>query len=171
MRKGDVRKKRSKLTYILPIFVLLLVGVGCLGLSKNSNNINKENDKIEEMATGYMSEEIEKLKNEDDENLISTKYLVTDNVIKRVKENTSIDEFKKSFEREVKIYTDEAMDEEITDGIIKTGMTVADKEDTYIAIVDGDVSKDGKVDQIDVSKIIRKETEEIGKIEASEYGI
>ena len=171
MRKGDVRKKRSKLTYILPIFVLLLIGIGCLGLSKNSNNINKENDKIEEMATGYMSEEIEKLKNEDDENLISTKYLVTDNVIKRVKENTSIEEFKKAFEREVKIYTDEAMDEEVTEGIIKTGMTVVDKEDTYIAVVDGDVSKDGKVDQIDVSKMIRQETEEIGKVEASEYGI
>ena len=171
MRKGDVRKKRSKLTYILPIFVLLLIGVGCLGISKNSNNINKENDKIEEMATGYMSEEIEKLKNEDDENLISAKYLVTDNVIKRVKENTSIEEFKKAFEREVKIYTDEAMDEEVTEGIIKTGMTVVDKEDTYIAVVDGDVSKDGKVDQIDVSKMIRQETEEIGKVEASEYGI
>ena len=171
MRKGDVRKKRSKLTYILPIFILLLIGVGCIGLSKNSNNINKENDKIEEMATGYMSEEIEKLKNEDDENLISTKYLVTDNVIKRVKENTSIEEFKKAFEREVKIYTDETMDEEVTEGIIKTGMTVVDKEDTYIAVVDGDVSKDGKVDQIDVSKMVRQETEEIGKVEASEYGI
>ena len=171
MRKGDVRKKRSKLTYILPIFVLLLIGIGCLGLSKSCNNINKESDKIEEMATGYMSEEIEKLKNEDDENLISTKYLVTDNVIKRVKENTSIEEFKKAFEREIKIYTDETMDEEVTEGIIKTGMTVADKEDTYIAVVDGDVSKDGKVDQIDVSKIVRKETEEIGKVEASEYGI
>ena len=48
MRKGDVREKRSKLTYILPIFVLLLIGVGCLGLSKSSNNINKENDKINE---------------------------------------------------------------------------------------------------------------------------
>ena len=164
-------RKRSKLTYILPIFVLLLIGIGCLGLSKSGNKINKENDKIEEMATGYMSEEIEKLKNEDDENLISTKYLVTDNVIKRVKENTSIEEFKKAFEREVKVYTDEAMDEEITEGIIKTGMTVADKEDTYIAVVDGDVSKDGKVDQIDVSKMVRKETEEIGKVEASEYGI
>ena len=171
MRKGDARKKRSKLTYILPIFVLLLVGVGCLGLSKNSNNINKENDKIEEMATGYMSEEIEKLKNEDDENLISTKYLVTDNVIKRVKENTSIEEFKKAFEREVKIYADEMMNEEVTEGIIKTEMTVVDKEDTYIAVVDGDVSKDGKVDQIDVSKMVREETEEIGKVEASEYGI
>ena len=171
MRKGDVRKKRSKLTYILPIFVLLLIGIGCIGLSKNSNNINKENDKIEEMATGYMSEEIEKLKNEDDENLISTKYLVTDNVIKRVKENTSIEEFKKAFEREVKIYTDEMMNEEVTEGIIKTGMTVVDKEDTYIAVVDGDVSKDGKVDQIDVSKMVREETEEIGKVEASEYGI
>ena len=171
MRKGDARKKRSKLTYILPIFVLLLIGIGCLGLSKNSNNINKENDKIEEMATGYMSEEIEKLKNEDDENLISTKYLVTDNVIKRVKENTSIEEFKKAFEREVKIYTDEMMNEEVTEGIIKTGMTVVDKEDTYIAVVDGDVSKDGKVDQIDVSKMVREETEEIGKVEASEYGI
>ncbi len=171
MRKGDVRKKRSKLTYILPIFVLLLIGVGCIGLSKSSNNINNENDKIEEMATGYMSEEIEKLKNEDDENLISTKYLVTDNVIKRVKENTSIEEFKKAFEREVKIYTDEMMNEEVTEGIIKTGMTVVDKEDTYIAVVDGDVSKDGKVDQIDVSKMVREETEEIGKVEASEYGI
>ena len=171
MRKGDIRKKRSKLTYILPIFVLLLIGIGCLGLSKSSNNINKENDKINEKATGYMSEEIEKLKNEDDENLISTKYLVTDNVIKRVKENTSIEEFKKAFEREVKIYTDETMDEEVTEGIIKTGMTVSDKEDTYIAVVDGDVSKDGKIDQIDVSKMVRKETEEIGKIEATDYGI
>ena len=171
MRKGDVRKKRSKLTYILPIFILLLIGIGCIGLSKSSNNINKENDKIEEMATGYLSEEIEKLKNEDDENLISTKYLVTDNVIKRVKENTSIEEFKKAFEREIKIYTDEMMNEEVTEGIIKTGMTVVDKEDTYIAVVDGDVSKDGKVDQIDVSKMVRQETEEIGKVEASEYGI
>ena len=171
MRKGDVRKRGSKLTYILPIFVLLLIGVGCIGLSKNSNGINKESDKINEKATGYMSEEIEKLKNEDDENLISTKYLVTDNVIKRVKENTSVKEFKKAFDREVKIYTDEMMNEEITEGIIKTGMTVVDKEDTYIVVVDGDVSKDGKVDQIDVSKMVRKETEEIGKVEASEYGI
>ena len=171
MRKGDVRKRRSKLTYILPIFVLLLIGVGCIGLSKNGNKINKESDKINEKATGYMSEEIEKLKNEDDENLISTKYLVTDNVIKRVKENTSIEEFKKAFEREVKIYTDEMMNEEVTEGIIKTGMTVVDKEDTYIAVVDGDVSKDGKVDQIDVSKMVREETEEIGKVEASAYGI
>ena len=171
MRKGDVRKRRSKLTYILPIFILLLIGVGCIGLNKNSDKINKESDKINEKATGYMSEEIEKLKNEDDENLISTKYLVTDNVIKRVKENTSIEEFKKAFEREVKIYTDEMMNEEVTEGIIKTGMAVVDKEDTYITVVDGDVSKDGKVDQIDVSKMIRKETEEIGKVEASEYGI
>ena len=170
MRKGDTRKRRSKLTYMLPIFVLLLIGVGCIGLSKSGNKINKENDKIEEMATGYMSEEIEKLKNEDDENLISKEYLVTDNVIKRVKENTSIEKFKKSFEREVKVYKDEAMDEEITDGIIKTGMTVADKEDTYIAVVDGDVSKDGKVDQIDISKMIRQETDEIGKVEALDYG-
>ena len=170
MRKGDTRKRRSKLTYMLPIFVLLLIGVGCIGISKSCNKINKESDKIEEMATGYMSEEIEKLKNEDDENLISKEYLVTDNVIKRVKENTSIEKFKKSFEREVKVYKDEAMDEEITDGIIKTGMTVADKEDTYIAVVDGDVSKDGKVDQIDISKMIRQETDEIGKVEALDYG-
>lgn len=56
------KEKRSKLTYILPIFVLLLIGIGCLGLSKSCSNINKESDKIEEMATGYMSEEIEKLK-------------------------------------------------------------------------------------------------------------
>ena len=171
MRKGNVRKRRSKLTYILPIFILLLIGVGCIGLNKNSDKINKESDKINEKATGYMSEEIEKLKNEDDENLISPKYLVTDNVIKRVKENTSVEEFKKAFEREVKIYTDEMMNEEVTEGIIKTGMAVVDKEDTYIAVVDGDVSKDGKVDQIDVSKMVRKETEEIGKVEASEYGI
>ena len=171
MKKGNARKIGSRLRYIFPLFVILLIVIVCIGISKNSGKLNNNSDGLNEKATGYMSEKIEKLKNEDDENLISTKYLVTDNVIKRVKENTSIDEFKKSFEREVKIYTDEAMDEEITDGIIKTGMVVADKEDTYIAIVDGDVSKDGKVDQIDVSKMVRKETEEIGKVETSEYGI
>ena len=174
MRKGDLRKRKNKIKFVAPIFIVLLICVCFIGIGKNNGNRiikSENNNKLDDTLSGYMAEEIEKLKNEDDENLTSTKYLVAENLIKRVKENTDVKDFKNSFERNISVYTDETMDEEVTDGIIKTGMVVEYKEDLYTVIVDGDVSKDGKVDQIDISKMIRKETESKEKIAASDYGM
>ena len=172
MRKGAQTKvkRKSIITYIIPLLiVVVIVGIIGLNITKESNikNISNKN----KIASGYMSEEIQKLIESDDENLISTKYLITDNTIERVRENTSIDEFKKEFKREVKVYNNETLDEEITEGIIKTGMIIEDKDDIYTVIVDGDVSKDGKINQLDISKMIRNEIEDLSSQKASEIGV
>lgn len=172
MRKGTQTKvkRKSIITYILPIFILVVI-VGIIGLNiTKENNIKNINNK-NKIASGYMSEEIQKLMDSDDENLVSTKYLITDNTIERVRENTNIAEFKKEFKREIKVYNNETLDEEITEGIIKTGMIIEDKEDIYTVIVDGDVSKDGKVNQVDISKIIRSEMNDLSSQMASEIGV
>lgn len=134
MRKGDLRKRKNKIKFVAPIFIVLLICVCFIGIGKNNGNRiikSENNNKLDDTLSGYMAEEIEKLKNEDDENLTSTKYLVAENLIKRVKENTDVKDFKNSFERNISVYTDETMDEEVTDGIIKTGMVVEYKEDLY----------------------------------------
>ena len=172
MRKGAQTKvkRKSIITYIIPLLiVVVIVGIIGLNITKESNikNISNKN----KIASGYMSEEIQKLIESDDENLVSTKYLITDNTIERVRENTSINELKKEFKREVKVYNNETLDEEITEGIIKTGMIIEDKEDIYTVIVDGDVSKDGKINQLDISKMIRNEIEDLSSQKASEIGV
>ena len=172
MRKGAQTKvkRKSIITYIIPLLIVVVI-VGIIGLNITKENNIKNISNKNKIASGYMSEEIQKLIESDDENLISTKYLITDNTIERVRENTSIDEFKKEFKREVKVYNNETLDEEITEGIIKTGMIVEDREDIYTVIVNGDVSKDGKINQLDISKMIRNEIEDLSSQKASEIGV
>ena len=172
MRKGAQTKvkRKSIITYIIPLLIVVVI-VGIIGLNITKENNIKNISNKNKIASGYMSEEIQKLIESDDENLISTKYLITDNTIERVRENTSIDEFKKEFKREVKVYNNETLDEEITEGIIKTGMIIEDKDDIYTVIVDGDVSKDGKINQLDISKMIRNEIEDLSSQKASEIGV
>ena len=104
-------------------------------------------------------EEILKRLNEDiDENLISTKYLVTDDTIQRVYPGTSINEIKDEWkEEEIKIYEDSSCQEEVKEGNIATGMAlkVMGWKKTYNISVIGDLNKDGNSNQIELSKIIR----------------
>ena len=104
-------------------------------------------------------EEILKRLNEDiDENLISTKYLVTDDTIQRVYPGTSINEIKDEWkEEEIKIYEDYSCQEEVKEGNIATGMAlkVMGWKKTYNISVIGDLNKDGNSNQIELSKIIR----------------
>lgn len=86
--------------------------------------------------------------------LNSDKYLVTDNYISRILPNTKIDELKEGFNIDkdnIKIFDGE---EEVTTGIIETGMILKENNNTYTLVVIGDISKDGKLDKVDLTKII-----------------
>ena len=173
MKKETKLKKEKKTVAICSIILLLLVMLISIILINTKNNDKTiSTEKPEKQIFGsYMAEEIQKLMNEDDENLVSNKYLITDNTIERIRENTKVEDFKKEFEKEVKIYKDEALTEEVTEGIIKTGMVLEERGDKYNLVVTGDVNKDGFVDQIDISKIIRNETEDLPSKRAAEIGM
>ena len=105
------------------------------------------------------AEILARLNAEIDENLISTKYLVTDDTISRVRPETKIDEIKSEWEDEdIKIYTNETCEEEVTEGYVSTGMAlkVNGWEKTYTISVIGDLDGDGISNQIELSKIIRE---------------
>ena len=171
MKKESIKKNKKSLLLVLPI-LLVIFSIGLFAITKNGVEDSKKNSNLsEKLATGYMADQIETLKNEDDENLISDRYLVTENYIKRIKENTEIKEFKEAFQRNIKVYEDDVANEEKNEGIITTGMIAKDGENTYTLIVDGDVSNDGNVNQLDITRIIRNELDGQGSIEASEFGV
>ena len=172
MKKGkrfinNKTKLAQKYLFLILIFLTIIVGISLLQKNKLINIENSSN----KILGNYMKEEIEKLMNEDDENLVSNKYLVTDTSIEKIAENTKIEDFKKNFEKEIKIYEDNVLTKEITEGIIKTGMVAEDRGSIYTLVVSGDVNKDGLVNQIDISKIIRGEMLEESTLKASEIGI
>ena len=168
-------KKSNKLNHInkkcfLIILLLLLFILTFIGINLNNKNSSMQISKLKENS--YLNKLEQELINQNDENLISNKYLVTDNTIERIKENTKVEEFLKDFNNEIKLYKDEKMEEEVSTGIILGSMCVEDKDgNIYNLIVDGDVNKDGFVNQIDISKIIRKELPDIVAEKASKVGI
>lgn len=167
MPKHSVNNKQNKklLFFIIcSIFILITSFI----LINNKKLIKQEDKNI--ILNKYMSELTEKLMNENDENMISTKYLITDNTIERIRENTSVSTFKNEIGNNIKIYTDDTCKEEVTDGIIKSSMVAVDDENNmYYLIVYGDVNKDGKVNEVDISKIVRKEIED-EYTKASKFG-
>lgn len=168
MSKHSVNNKQNKklLFFIIcSIFILITSFI----LINNKKLIKQEDKNI--ILNKYMSELTEKLMNENDENMISTKYLITDNTIERIRENTSVSTFKNEIGNNIKIYTDDTCKEEVTDGIIKSSMVAVDDENNmYYLIVYGDVNKDGKVNEVDISKIVRKEIKDEISEKASKFG-
>lgn len=163
-KKTNINKKYFLVTILILFFVTTVIGININ--NKSSNQI------LELKENSYLNKLEQELLNQNDENLISNKYLVTDNTIERIKENTKVEEFLKDFNNEIKLYKDEKMEEEVSSGIVLGTMYAEDKEENiYSLIIDGDVNKDGFVNQIDISKIIRNELpDEVAK-KASEVGI
>ena len=174
MKKGKRFKKEKKSILLNSAIVLTLVIMAIISIliiNTNKDNVLIGKEEKEKIYSSYMSDEIEKLMNEDDGNLVSKKYLITDTRIERIRENTEVAEFKKEFEKEVKIYKDIMLGEEITEGIIKTGMILEERGKVYNLVVTGDINKDGLVNQIDISKIIRGEISDEATEIASKIGI
>ena len=107
---------------------------------------------------GVNAVEIEKNLQETKEDLIySNKYLVKENSIYRIAPKTSINEFNKNIEvsqgKEIKIYKDK---KEVTSGYIGTGMTVKESDGReYTTSVIGDITGDGLVNQLELTRLIR----------------
>ena len=152
-------KKLNITTIFISIIVL------CMIFFANTANAKLENEE-------QIKEELQK---ENDENPISTKYLVTDKYISCVNSETTIEDFKSNVQG-VKVYETMSKEKEVTEGIIKTGMIAEYTKNgrTYNISVIGDLNKDGVLNQIDITREIRailgienwKIEEEIVKISA-----
>ena len=152
-------KKLNITTIFISIIVL------CMIFFANTANAKLENEE-------QIKEELQK---ENDENPISTKYLVTDKYISCVNSETTIEKFKSNVQG-VKVYETMSKEKEVTEGIIKTGMIAEYTKNgrTYNISVIGDLNKDGVLNQIDITREIRailgienwKIEEEIVKISA-----
>lgn len=108
------------------------------------------------ITTFAHSEEITKLINSLDYKetwLNSEKYLVTDESISRVAPLTNINDFKDKFNKNIELYED---GNKVIDGLVKTNMTVLDKDIKYGLSVVGDVNGDGESDCVDLTSIIRE---------------
>ena len=93
----------------------------------------------------------------EDDLLYSNKYLVTENTIERIDPLVSIKEFVSNLKvaegRTIKVYDGE---NEVTTGYIGTGMKVkGDNGREYLVSVRGDMTGDGKANQVELTKIIR----------------
>lgn len=137
----------------IALVIIFILGISII-INSNSKKIYTKSN-IE-----YYSELEQELLKQDDENLISSKYLITDNTIERIRENTTGNDLNK--ELGIKVYIDSTLSKQVTSDIIKTGMVALDnKNNIYTLIVEGDVNKDGKVNSIDITKIIRNELDDI----------
>lgn len=114
---------------------------------------------INVQAIDNEDEILRRLNSEIDENLLSTKYLVTDDMIGRVFPETKVSELKSEWkDKNIKIYEDNTCTKEVTEGNVGTGMAlkVDGWQKTYEISVIADMDKDGIANQIELSKIIRE---------------
>lgn len=147
MRRGRMKTKSNKFIYFyITLFVLL---IGTFSVLLKVNNIRK--NEVSPINGALNQEQI--LTEQDDENLLSNRYLITDNTIEKVKEETTVEDIKASLNKEVKFYKDNTLSEQINTGKVFSGMVVEDNNNLYNIIVSGDVNQDRKVDQIDITKI------------------
>ena len=146
--------------------VALVVIISCLFLK--FNNYKNKSFKITNLK--YMTELEKNLKQSNDNDLFSTKYLITDDTIERIRENTTGNELKD--ELGVIVYEDDTLTNKVDNDIIKSGMKAIDKNNNiYTLVVHGDVNKDGKVNSIDVTRMIRNELNDEVDKKASNAGI
>lgn len=133
-------KKKIFISFISIMLILAIV-------SWNKLESNAESDAREQIGDQTAQE------------LESTRYIINNNQIYRVVPGTEIEIFKKKFNipEYIKIYKDETCSEEITSGIVGTGMILKNMTDgkTYEISVIGDFNKDGDISQIELSRVIR----------------
>lgn len=98
------------------------------------------------------------------EKITSSKYNITDNMIKNVEHDTKLEDFKKKFTTDLVITVKNEEGNELESGtIIKTGMKlVLSDASEYDIIVRGDINKDGKVTITDLSKLILQYNGNVG---------
>ncbi len=130
----------------------------------NSDNPNTDDPNIDEPDNGNSKED------EDDATeavtISSEKYLIVQESIYKIVDETTIQDFKNNITTEASIHIYDA-EEEITenDQIIKTGMKLKlNDEKEYELIVRGDINCDGKVSLTDLSKLILHYNEKKGYI-------
>ena len=125
------------------ISIMLMLAI----FSWNKIKANTDNSTLEEVEENVAQE------------LESTRYIINNNQIYRVVPGTEIEIFKKKFNipENIKIYKDNTCAEEVTTGIVGTGMILKNMTDgkTYEISVIGDFNKDGKISQIELSRVIR----------------
>ena len=116
-------------------------------LTKTYNENTKENITIQDLV-GNTQEIIINIQNiiEKQEELKTNYDISEQGYIKKVLPNTTLDEFKNNFNKQIEIQD--------TD-IIKTGMICKIEGKTYTIIVTGDINEDGKINIMDLVKIKR----------------
>lgn len=88
----------------------------------------------------------------------SRNYIITDEYVKNIKPETTIEEFKNNLEKTIEIENEEETN------LIKTGMKAKIDGKEYTLIVVGDIDCDGKLTLIDLAKI-KQHLVEINKLE------
>ena len=90
--KNIQKSKKTTLRYftIMVLILFLIATIIAIKIGKKSNNqmsVLKENN--------YLNRVENELINQNDENLISSKYLITDNTIEKIEEQTKVEDFLK----------------------------------------------------------------------------
>ena len=88
----------------------------------------------------------------------SRNYIITDEYVKNIKPETTIEEFKNNLEKTIEIENQKETN------LIKTGMKAKIDGKEYTLIVVGDIDCDGKLTLIDLAKI-KQHLVEINKLE------
>ena len=92
--------------------------------------------------------------NHKERQLSSEKYFITDETVSRIAPHTYISSITDKFDTEISVYEKDS-NQEVTDGIVKTGMRISDGKANYNAVVLGDVNEDGESDTVELTRIIR----------------
>lgn len=168
---SKVIKTGDNLVFAVLSLILATIALNIIILKKNKLKSNNSGVKVGIISacgiivvaltmlcitTFAHSEEITKLINSLDYKetwLNSEKYLVTDESISRVAPLTNINDFKDKFNKNIELYED---GNKVIDGLVKTNMTVLDKDIKYGLSVVGDVNGDGESDCVDLTSIIRE---------------
>ena len=88
--------------------------------------------------------------------LESNEYVITDSYISRINPDTEIDVFKQKLKAStMRVYKDINKTQEVTSGYVGTNMYAEYEGKTWILSVIGDLNKDGRANQLDLTKMIR----------------
>jgi len=97
-----------------------------------------------------------------EESLESDKYVIAEETktITRIVPETSLEEFQQGLNaspEDISIYQDNTLQQQVTEGYIKTGMVakIEGINAIYDLVVIGDINQDGKMDQIDLNLLIK----------------